>query len=63
MAKKEKELYIISYSHRHGVDTWLVRADHEPTEEEIITASLLDFEPDNEYIDIIRVTKYNTVEI
>ena len=36
MENNETKLYIVLYSHRHGLDTWPVFASEAPDEDEII---------------------------
>ena len=49
-------LWIITYSHRHGIDAWPVLSTKCPNLE-LIIAELDDFEPDaGEYVDIVGVT-------
>jgi hypothetical protein len=59
-------VYVIVHSHRHGHDTFVVLSDHEPSEEEVVKACDIDFEPDeDEYIDIYlkgSVDQFTTLE-
>lgn len=40
------DTYIITHTHRHGVDTFLVHADFFPEIEEVVSSLGIDFEPD-----------------
>ena len=49
------KLWIITYSHRHGVDAWPVLSTKMPCAE-TIASELDDFEPDRgEYVDVVGV--------
>lgn len=58
----EKHLYSITHIHEYGADTKIVRADHLPTEDEVVERLGLDFEPERgEEIDINAITD-NTIQ-
>ena len=47
--------YIVIYSHRHGINSGLVKCDHNPSEAEIIAAFPdweIDLDRDDEYIEV-----------
>lgn len=43
-----KRLFQVTHSHRHGMSTYLVMADKEPSEEALIKALEIDYEPERE---------------
>lgn len=48
--------YIVIYSHRHGINTGLVKCDREPTDEELIAAFPdweFELDRDDEYLEYI----------
>ena len=53
----DNDIYAITHTHRHGVDTYTVRCHREPTVEDVVEALGIDYEPDMEeeiVIDRIR---------
>jgi hypothetical protein len=46
--------YTVIYTHRHGVDSMSVRCDRFPTEEEVVKALDLEYEPErgDEFLEI-----------
>lgn len=47
-----KILYSVTHEHRHGVSSYLVRSSHCPSEEEVVEALDIDWEPDCEVLTI-----------
>jgi len=43
-----RALYAVCHTHRHGTSAFLVRADHFPTEEEVVKACGIDYEPERD---------------
>lgn len=43
---KNKTLYAVTHEHRHGVSSYLIRSSHCPSEEEVVAALDIDWEPD-----------------
>ncbi len=58
------KFWIVLYSHRHGINTYVVMAKRKPTEKQIIrTCEISDFEPDREEnIEITEVTEFLTLK-
>jgi hypothetical protein len=55
MTPPTKHYWVVMHHHRHGTSANIVECSHEPTEEEVIAACDIDFEPDREeYIEIDR---------
>lgn len=44
----KNRLFQVTHSHRHGISTYLVMADKEPSEEALIKALEIDYEPERE---------------
>lgn len=42
------DLYIVIHTHRHGISTYLVRCDRQPSHDEVIYACDIDFEDDRD---------------
>lgn len=59
---KKKSLYMVRYDSRFGIDYYLVRSSHPPTDEEIIDAFNLDFE-EGEYLEVTTIGKGDIVDI
>ena len=60
----KKALYVVTHSHEYGADTHLLRADHLPSEAEVIAQFSLDYEPEKgEEIDIKAVNEETIVEL
>lgn len=61
---KEKRLYVVTHEHRFGTSAYIVWANHCPTEQEVVTALDIDFEPDRaETISIGSVEPGNIKDI
>ncbi len=41
-------LWLVIHRHKHGDDHLVIRADHEPTEDEVLALRIIDFEPDRD---------------
>ncbi len=41
-------LWLVIHTHKHGEDHLVIRADHEPTEDEVLALRIIDFEPDRD---------------
>ena len=42
------DTYVVEHTHRHGTSVFVVQSDHYPSEEEVVYACNIDFEPDAE---------------
>ncbi len=56
-----KNLYVVMHTHDYGADTHLVRADRCPTEDEVIAAFHLDFEPERGEEIVIEAANEETI--
>lgn len=57
------KLYVVQYDHRHGTDAFIVRSSRPPTEEQVVAALDLDFEPHrNESILINEADRIVTIK-
>lgn len=64
LAGPAKGLYSVTHEHRYGQDTNLVRADHFPTDDEVVQALEINYEPDlYESLDINVVNEGTIVEL
>ena len=60
----KKTLYVVTHMHEYGADTHILRADHFPSEEEVIAQFSLDYESDRgEEIEINAVNEETVVEL
>ena len=63
MDRKETE-YVVVYHHEYGDTIFIVRSGHVPTEQEIVKALDLHFEPEkDEYLTIDAVFFKNVIDI
>jgi len=53
----ELPLYLVIWTHRHGVDSWVFRAPKQPTVDEVVSFFDLHFEPDKEETLEIRLVE------
>lgn len=44
----KEQLYVAIHEHRHGTSVYLIKSDHEPTEEEVVKFTDMDFEADRD---------------
>ena len=57
------KMFLITHSHRHGVDAFMLMAEEEPTIEQVVKACDLDYEPDREEtIDISETIFIRVIE-
>jgi hypothetical protein len=50
---KEKQIFTVVHTHRHGTSIYVVRAARKPSVKRVVKKLKLDFEPDrDEFIDI-----------
>lgn len=52
MKVKELSIYDVTYTHRHGVDHYIIMLDHMPSKEEVCELLELDFEPEREFLEV-----------
>ena len=57
------KLYGVCHNHEYGGSIYLVWADHDPSEREIVAACGMDFEPNREeWIDIDPISEAATIQ-
>ena len=50
-------LWLVTHEHKHGVDTNLLRSDHDPSVEEVVEALQLDYTPEDDIFEAIEVER------
>ncbi len=57
-------LFAIYHHHEYGSSQWLLWSEIDPTQEQVVEALDMDFEPEkDEYIDIEEIDKIHTLEL
>lgn len=54
--------YVVYYVHKGGTDSFIMKSDHPPTEEEVVT-HIPTWDPEKEWIDVRPISEMETVEV